>query len=152
MDTSSSPGMCATKTLTDSELIAEAKRLNKDEILDFEQTKSWLCVKCQQCCKWVSVQTYLKDIHKTSEFYNFYIETRQLIMHKNHRGIHLSFQHTCPHLMPGIGCDIYDRRPLSCRQYDGRIDVLMKDTCKWHLLNEIFREEEDGTESTIGQD
>lgn len=42
---------------------------------------------------------------------------------------------TCLHLSPA-GCNIYDLRPKTCRDYDGRKDILLKDICKWKELKE----------------
>ena len=142
MDSSTSPGMLWRSKLTDAELVALAKGLN----FEFEALQNWLCLHCQECCKWISIQTNLKDIAGQKSFNDFYIETRQLTMTKvKNRGVFLSVPHTCPHLMEGIGCDIYDHRPMSCRTYDGRLDFLMKDICKWNLLGDILKEEEDET-------
>lgn len=137
------------KKLSNEELILAAKELN----LGFEELQAWLCLNCQECCKWISVQTNLKDVAGMKHFVDFYVTTRQITMTKvKNRGVFLSVPHTCPHLMSGIGCDIYDHRPASCRLYDGRVDFLMKDVCKWNLLDEILKEEEDGTEGAAGQD
>jgi Fe-S-cluster containining protein len=145
MDSSTSPGMSET-TLEqiDAELIAKARYfIQNDDSFGLDEAKTYLCTQCHECCKWITIQTYLKDIHPQMEFVKFYVEARKLTMMKTPRGVHLSIPHTCPHLIPGIGCDIYETRPASCRQYDGRIDFLLKDICKWKLLPEIMKEDED---------
>jgi len=42
----------------------------------------------------------------------------------------------CPELMPLHGCLIYEDRPLVCKQYDGRKDLIMKGVCKWEELED----------------
>jgi Fe-S-cluster containining protein len=39
----------------------------------------------------------------------------------------------CPNLTT-FGCKIYDARPGLCREYDGRLDPLMKKRCKLSKL------------------
>ena len=148
MDSSINPGMLETKThLSDAELIAAGRQMVAEE-KSFDDIQTWLCQNCQECCKWISIQTYLKDVSPEMEFYKFYVQSRGLTMMKvKGRGIFLSIPHTCPHLIEGIGCDNYETRPASCKRYDGRIDFLLKDICKWNLLDEILKEEEEQDES-----
>ena len=148
MDSSTSPGMSVQKKLSNEELVALAKGLN----FEFEALQNWLCLHCQECCKWISIQTNLKELTGLAgkSFVDFYVDSRQLKMTKvKNRGVFLSVPHTCPHLIDGVGCDIYDHRPMSCRTYDGRLDFLMKDICKWNLLGDILKEEEDETEGVV---
>lgn len=146
MDSSTNPGTCDLNSpLSDAELISRGKNLAYEVGKDyFEELKTYLCRNCHECCKWISIQTYLKDVSPEMEFYKFYVQSRGLTMTKvKGRGIFLSIPHTCPHLIPGIGCDNYETRPASCKRYDGRIDFLLKDICKWNLLDEILKEDED---------
>lgn len=139
--------------MNDADLITAGRQMVAEE-KSFDDIQTWLCRNCQECCKWISIQTYLKDVSPEMEFYKFYVQSRGLTMMKvKGRGIFLSIPHTCPHLIEGIGCDNYETRPASCKRYDGRIDFLLKDICKWNLLDEILKEDEDDeTESVASQD
>lgn len=151
MDSSSDRGTLEMKVVlnSDADLIAFARKAvhAKEGAMTFDELQTWLCTQCQECCKWITIQTHLKDVHPQMEFYKFYVEGRGLTMMKTKtRGIMLSVPHICPHLIQGVGCDIYETRPQSCRNYDGRMDFLLKDKCKWNLLDEILREEDDENE------
>lgn len=153
MGTSSSRGTLELSQLTekwqytDEELIALAR---KKTDWDFTDLQSFLCMNCLECCNWVTVQTHLKDVHEQMEWYKFYIATRGCVVTKvKNRGVFLSTKSTCQHFLPGKGCAIYENRPLSCRMYDGRMDFLMKNVCRWNLLDEILKEEEDETDSGL---
>ena len=96
MDSSSNPGTLETKILSNEELVALARTFK----FEFEELQHWLCLNCQECCKWITIQTNLKDIAGQKSFEEFYVGTRQLTMTKvKNRGVFLSVPHTCPHLI-----------------------------------------------------
>jgi len=90
--------------------------------------KQKLCIECQKCCRDVSVYTradlYNCSNRKVIEFYR----TRGFKVHKEGDAILLTFSIPCPHLTPD-GCDIYEKRPEVCREYDGMEDF--DEECLW---------------------
>jgi Fe-S-cluster containining protein len=49
-------------------------------------------------------------------------------------GCTASISPMCAVMVEGEGCDIYDKRPLSCLEYSGSSDPLVKDVC---LIKEV---------------
>ena len=129
---------------TDDELVALIKSTKNPDDWDFDELKSFICLNCLECCHWLSIQTNMKDIHPQMESYKFHVEARGMLVTKlKGRGIFFSMQHDCPHFVSEKGCSIYEKRPLSCRHYDGRMDFLMKDVCRWNILELVFKEDAD---------
>ena len=90
---------------------------------------SKLCLQCLACCKILAIPTdrfLISDI----KFY----EARGCKLTMLEGKFHIVMPYHCPHLTPQ-GCDIYDARPLACRNYDGREDSLMEDVCLWREEN-----------------
>ena len=89
--------------------------------------KQRLCLECLECCKVVAVRAAINPSNKrTREFYEArgcrIIPTEQLPL--------VVIPYPCPHLTSS-GCNIYDKRPLACRLYDGREDPIMSRICLW---------------------
>ena len=111
-----------------------------DSKLTLEQKKSELCKLCQFCCTYISLDTvYCKrfmkegyepnlELLKTRGLTEFYIDdvTGCLV---------IEAKFPCTHLTPD-GCDIYETRPDSCRNYDGIRDGRgsFKKKCYWQFL------------------
>jgi Fe-S-cluster containining protein len=51
------------------------------------------------------------DVEKDSSVYQIYVP------------------YLCPHLREGEGCAIYEKRPLACIEYIGKLDPLVKEIC-----------------------
>lgn len=74
------------------------------------------CIKCQKCCRILTVPTrYMLD-QKLVEFYR--ARGIKLKMADGF-GLDAVIPYKCPHITKD-GCDIYDRRPQVCRDFDGR--------------------------------
>jgi Fe-S-cluster containining protein len=85
-----------------------------------------ICVKCQKCCKKISIYTVYSASDRTAiEFYR----TRGFSINPTTKGfINLSMDIPCPHLTES-GCDIYETRPEVCRIYVGVYDPLIGEEC-----------------------
>ena len=95
--------------------------------------KERLCLQCMECCKILAVPIPWKE-HVTPEAIAFYLTRGCWFapISGGRRGLVIPFQ--CPHLTPE-GCDIYENRPLACKEYDGTRDPLMSDKCLWIKKN-----------------
>lgn len=63
---------------------------------------------------------------RTRHFY----ETRGCKIMPTDQLPYIVIPYPCPHLTEK-GCAIYDKRPIACRNYDGRRDPIMHYTCLW---------------------
>ena len=97
---------------------------------DSSMTDKEKCISCgHQCCRFCGFMTaemsgrsleyyiargckVLKAMIADGEIYRVYVPA------------------VCPHLVEGEGCSIYERRPLSCIEYEGRLDPLTQDVCQ----------------------
>ncbi len=93
--------------------------------------KQRLCIECQKCCRNVAIYTH-PDFYNCSakEVRNFY-KLRGFDVQKENGALLLSLPLPCPHLTQD-GCNIYEKRPQSCRDYDG-IDDLGEE-CLWSKI------------------
>ena len=87
-----------------------------------------ICIKCQECCKWVTFTINFYDEPQLLNLTGFYI-ARGFKVVKHADCIEVMIPSICPKLK-SFGCAIYSTRPARCRHYDGRKDPLMKDSCK----------------------
>ncbi len=91
-----------------------------------------ICVECQECCKWL---TFVLDVPDREYFTEVY-EARGCEVTKDKVGdnrIIVKVPQVCQHLVEGVGCTIYEKRPRFCRAYDGREDYFMYKQCKLPL-------------------
>jgi len=97
-----------------------------------EEKKRRLCLQCLECCKILAVPIELK--YADPESIAFYVNRGCWLatLSGGRLGIVIPFQ--CPHLTPE-GCNIYENRPLACKEYDGTRDPLMSDKCLWIKKN-----------------
>ena len=88
------------------------------------------CVACgHQCCKFIGFTT----MEMSGRSLEYYIARGCRVLRADQGAVSLYrvyIPHVCPSLVEGDGCSIYERRPLSCIEYDGTVDPLMKDICK----------------------
>lgn len=102
------------------------------------------CIECSECCEWVTfIIPQPSGIQLTTERSSFlknalveFYEARGCKI-KDAIGDNMAVMvpSVCPHLSVK-GCDIYDKRPDLCRQYDGRLDRYMKDVCRLDEMEE----------------
>jgi hypothetical protein len=92
------------------------------------------CVQCShQCCRWIGFSTS----EMSGRSLEFYLARGCKILAADvddRRMYRVYIPHVCGHLVEGEGCDIYDKRPLSCLEYSGSSDPLVKDVC---LIKEV---------------
>ena len=88
--------------------------------------KKKLCLQCMECCK-VFYVTTTWERYEEKEFYE--LRGCEVRPYKGYYIVIVPLP--CPHLTPQ-GCDIYNKRPQVCRDYDGRKDPFMKDKCLWN--------------------
>ena len=93
--------------------------------------KQKLCIECQKCCTNVAVYTH-PDFYECDpkEVRNFY-KLRGFHVCKDNGALLLTVPYPCPNLT-AEGCKIYDKRPQTCRDYDGLEDF--GDECLWSGL------------------
>jgi Fe-S-cluster containining protein len=86
-----------------------------------------ICIACQECCKWL---TFILT-EPSEDLLNAY-KVRNCISKPIDGRWHIMVPNVCSHLKEA-GCDIYADRPKVCREYDGRYDPAMHNTCKLPL-------------------
>ena len=94
--------------------------------------KEKLCLQCAECCKILAVEVTLQSM--PPEAIAFYVTRGCWLATLSGGRLGLVIPYQCPHLTPE-GCDIYEDRPLVCKDYDGTRDPLMKDKCLWIRKN-----------------
>ena len=87
-----------------------------------------ICVACQECCKWMSFTLDIPDLKRRTKFIEFY-NVRGCSMQEVDGKLVVMIPHVCPHLVSD-GCAIYKYRPIACREYDGRLDPVLRHKCK----------------------
>lgn len=118
------------KKLQPKELVREVMGISPAETpaLTPEQR---VCVGCQECCRYLTFIVSEDIIKQYSEIYTTRgCKIRSVKYSKS--SYSLRVPSLCPHLQDW-GCDIYEQRPLHCKEYDGRYDPMMQDLCK--LIN-----------------
>ena len=100
--------------------------------MSLEKEKSDLCLTCLACCKALAIPT--PYVYSNAEFKEFYrVRGCGIVPVTGEEFSLVWLRIACPHLTIE-GCDIYEDRPEWCKKYDGRLDPLMKDICKWEEL------------------
>jgi Fe-S-cluster containining protein len=98
--------------------------------VDDTELKSILCRKCMKCCMSIGFPFYKPGVG-VIEFY----KTRGAKIYRENRDIYLIvIENKCPHLDLLRGCDIYETRPIACREFDGRRSNSIKEECLWQNL------------------
>ena len=87
-----------------------------------------ICVECQECCRWMTFTLNVLEAKRRQKFIEFY-KARGCTIKSNSGDVVVMIPHICPHLKED-GCDVYERRPIACREYDGRHDPHLKYKCK----------------------
>jgi Fe-S-cluster containining protein len=89
-----------------------------------------LCIKCgHACCKWMGM-TYGELNGRALEFYIARgCKILRCDIDKEQSIYRIYLPYFCPHLIEGEGCDIYERRPLACIEYEWKLDPIVKDIC-----------------------
>ncbi len=100
--------------------------------------KQKLCIECQKCCTRLALYTH-PDFYDCSvkDVRNFF-KMRGFDVQKEKGALLLSFTFPCPHLTKE-GCNIYEKRPQPCREYNGLEDF--GEECLWSGLKKKKREE-----------
>lgn len=95
------------------------------------------CIQCgHQCCRWCGFTTD-KMSTRSLEFFLakgckiLRADKVYLLRPDSYVGglYRVYVPSVCPHLVEGEGCAIYERRPLACIEYEGRLDPLLADVC-----------------------
>lgn len=89
-----------------------------------------LCLDCLKCCKNLYIETQYDYNDLLVEF--FQARGCECINDKNNKLL-IKINIECPHLKQ-TGCDIYESRPIICREFDGLRDGRNLE-CKWSLIN-----------------
>jgi Fe-S-cluster containining protein len=99
---------------------------------------SIICVKCNECCKWMTF-TLRPETKRLMDKYTEFYKARSCKVKQAVGGadgnpayvLTVMVPYMCGHLNLVTGmCDVYDRRPQLCREYDGRWDPDMQDICQ----------------------
>jgi hypothetical protein len=106
-----------------------------------QKRNSEICVECQLCCRELHFNLGRCDTDEGKDAARFFgIRGLAVVSENNHFTVIVP--HTCQHLDPLIGCEIYEDRPIDCRVYDGRRDPVMRDRC---ALNRPKRKPDEGS-------
>ena len=95
-------------------------------ILTAEQQK--ICIKCGECCRWMTFTLNIPEAKRRQKFIEFY-KVRECVVKIEEEQTVVMIPHICPHLKDD-GCDIYEDRPIACREYNGRYDPHLKYKCQ----------------------
>jgi len=93
------------------------------------KTFSEICIKCHECCKWMTFIVEANDYNMRRRYTNFY-RARGCDVKEAGSSLIIMVNTPCPHLLPTGACIIYEKRPEICRDYDGRFDPNMRDRCQ----------------------
>lgn len=89
-----------------------------------------ICVKCNECCKWMTFTISPESKSAMDKFTEFY-KARGCKVKMGTDSLVVMVPYMCANLNLITGyCDIYNRRPQLCREYDGRWDPHMADKCQ----------------------
>ena len=86
-----------------------------------------ICIKCQECCRWLNFIVDPSVIEAFGEVYR--VRGCVITMLEGANAASILVPSVCPHLGV-LGCRIYKQRPNYCRTYDARHDPFMQDRCK----------------------
>lgn len=91
-----------------------------------------ICIACQECCRWLTFTVVIEN--RNSDYWENYYKVRGCRIHymdsvPGSVNMAIMVPSPCPELTE-FGCRSYIERPVFCRQYDGRNDVLMRDACQ----------------------
>lgn len=100
-------------------------------------TAKELCILCKHsCCRWVGLTTTKMSMPSIEHYLARGCKILKAdIQDSTVYRIYVPF--TCPHLIEGEGCGIYDERPEICVEYQGEHDPIVQDVC-------LIKEVEDG--------
>jgi len=87
-----------------------------------------ICVKCQECCKWVTFTLSPSDGYR-NKMRDYYSHRGFDVVSSVDRFMPVMIPSPCPHLTKD-GCNVYENRPDYCKEYDGREDPFLRDKCK----------------------
>ena len=92
-----------------------------------DKKKSELCLACMECCKLIGFPFSFPRTAAALEW----AKARGLKIYRDM----VVLDHPCPHLDLVTGCDIYETRPLICREFDGRRSAALRGKCLWESLD-----------------
>ena len=103
--------------------------------------QSVTCIKCNECCKWMTFTLEGLSTEQEVAKYTEYYRRRGCRAVLKGRQLAIMVPYMCAVLkITAVGgmCRIYDRRPQLCREYDGRLDPHMQDLCRLLPEDEII--------------
>lgn len=97
-----------------------------------DQKKSELCLTCGRCCSKIyaympEAEDLRADMMQREFFKARGLERLPMLDRPGYRAY--SIPSRCPHLQSDNKCDIYEKRPLACKKYDGTRDPYIN--CAW---------------------
>jgi len=95
-------------------------------LLNKIKTKSELCLECLACCRVVKIPLFGVGCLNGDALEFCDVRGLEIVLED---GVYfVVIPHVCPQLSVD-GCKIYEDRPVSCREYDGRTDSAIN--CLW---------------------
>lgn len=90
--------------------------------------KSRLCIECRYCCEYVNL-----PLLQGPGYASFYGSIRGMNLKWRNFMPWVVVKSPCQHLTKD-GCAIYTKRPSTCRDYDGRLDLFYPEKCLWNKI------------------
>jgi|WetSurMetagenome_2_1015567.scaffolds.fasta_scaffold385290_2 hypothetical protein len=110
----------------------EQVKAERNDPLSVEE-KTALCAKCgAKCCKELPISiAYDPESELFKRVTSLYVEhgCRAIVFQKM---LLIKIPHVCQHLTVDSTCNIYDKRPQTCMDYDGRKDPTLFTECLWN--------------------
>ncbi len=93
------------------------KAASRPSIAITPENKCSFCAS-SKCCTYITQQIDTPRSKSEFDFLLWQLAHQNVQAYRDEDGWFLLFNTPCQHLLPGGGCNIYERRPQICRDYD----------------------------------
>jgi len=103
---------------------------HKPDSIKVYTEKEMLCMKCRACCNSLAFRMN----RPTKDVLDFYRTRGCKIFEEDRDTVTILLENVpCPHISEN-GCDLYEKRPLVCKHFDGRTTNALKGICLWESM------------------